>query len=119
LTSPADFERFTAIRRIFFSFSPISSAIVGFKAEATSVNEFNADLVANLYPNPAKDFVTIETNFDIRNLKVVNYVGQVVLDRNIDQKGYQINTSTFGPGIYFVQIQTPDGVVITKRLTVN
>jgi hypothetical protein len=95
------------------------SAIVGFKAEATSVNEFNADLVANLYPNPAKDFVTIETNFDIRNLKVVNYVGQVVLDRNIDQKGYQINTSTFGPGIYFVQIQTPDGVVITKRLTVN
>jgi len=95
------------------------SAIVGFKAEATSVNEFNADLVANLYPNPAKDFVTIETNFDIRNLKVVNYVGQVVLDCNIDQKGYQINTSTFGPGIYFVQIQTPDGVVITKRLTVN
>jgi hypothetical protein len=63
--------------------------------------------------------VNIETNFEIRNLKVVNYVGQVVFDRNIDQISYQINTANFGPGMYFVQIQTNDGVVITKRLTVN
>ena len=95
------------------------SAIIGFKAGVNSINETAAELTANIYPNPAKDFVNIETNFEIRNLKVVNYVGQVVFDRNVDQMGYQINTSAFGPGMYFVQIQTSEGVVITKRLTVN
>jgi len=95
------------------------SAIVDLKAGATAINDFTSALNVNLYPNPAKDFVNIETNFEIRNLKVVNYVGQVVLDQNVDQISYQINTSNFGPGMYFVQIQTVDGVVITKRLTVN
>jgi hypothetical protein len=95
------------------------SAIIDLKVAPSSINEHSADLNVNLYPNPAKDFVNIETNFEIRNLKVVNYVGQVVFDRNIDQISYQINTANFGPGMYFVQIQTNDGVVITKRLTVN
>lgn len=95
------------------------SAIVDMKAGVTSVTDLTADLNVNLYPNPAKDFVNIETNFEIRNLKVVNYVGQVVFDRNVDQISFQLNTSNYGPGMYFVQIQTTDGVVVTRRLTVN
>jgi hypothetical protein len=95
------------------------SAIVDMKAGVASVTDLTADLNVNLYPNPAKDFVNIETNFEIRNLKVVNYVGQVVFDRNVDQISFQLNTSNFGPGMYFVQIQTTDGVVVTRRLTVN
>jgi hypothetical protein len=95
------------------------SAITEFKAGATSVIDLTSALNANVYPNPATDFVNIETNFEIRNLKVVNYVGQVVFDRNVDQMSYQINTSNFGPGMYFVQIESTDGTVITKRLSVN
>jgi hypothetical protein len=95
------------------------SAIISLKAGVTAINDLTAELTVNLFPNPAKDFVNIETNFEIRNLKVVNYVGQVVFDQEIDQVNFQINTSNFGPGMYFVQIQTTDGVVVTKRLTVN
>jgi len=95
------------------------SAINGLKLSATSINVVTSDLSVQIFPNPAKDFVNIQTNFEIRNLKVVNYVGQVVFDRPVDQSNFQINTSNFGPGMYFVQIQSVDGTVITKRLTIN
>ncbi len=95
------------------------SAITAFKAGVTSINDLTFGLSANLYPNPATQFLNIETNFEFRNLKVVNFVGQVVFDRKTDHMTYQINTSNFGSGMYFVQIESADGTVITKRLTVN
>jgi hypothetical protein len=95
------------------------SAITALKAGSTSVNELNVDLNVNVYPNPATDYVNIQTNFEIKNLKVVNYVGQVVFDQNIGQINYQINTSGFVSGMYFVQIETLEGVIVTKRLTVK
>ena len=95
------------------------SMITNFKLGATSIGEIAGDLEVQIFPNPAKNFVNINTNFEIKNIKVVNYVGQVVFDREIDQMTYQINTSNFGPGMYFVQIETNDGSVITKRLAVN
>jgi len=95
------------------------SAITALKAGTTSVNDLTADLNVNVYPNPATDFVNIQTNFEIKSLKVVNYVGQVVFDQIIGQINYQINTSNFGSGMYFVQIETNDGTVVTKRLTIN
>jgi hypothetical protein len=95
------------------------SAIDGLKLSATSINEVGSDLNVQLFPNPAKNYVNIQTNFEIKSVKVVNYVGQVVFDRAVDQMEIQINTSNFGSGMYFVQIQSADGTVVTKRLTVN
>jgi hypothetical protein len=95
------------------------SAITSFKAGTTSVGDLAFDLYVNVYPNPATEFVNIETNFEIKNLKVVNYVGQIVFDRDLDQMNFQINTSNFGPGMYFVQIESTEGTVVTKRLSVN
>jgi hypothetical protein len=94
------------------------SKIMSLKA-ATSVNELSQELKVNLYPNPAKDFVNIETNFEIANIKLINYMGQVVMERNLDQTGYRIDISGFNTGMYFVHIQSADGVVFTRRLTVK
>jgi len=95
------------------------SVITGLKLSATSINEVTSNLNAQIFPNPAKNVVNIQTNFEISSLKVINYVGQVVFDRAVDQMNIQINTSSFGPGMYIVQIQSVDGTVITKRLTIN
>jgi hypothetical protein len=95
------------------------SVITGLKLSATSINEVTSNLNAQIFPNPAKNVVNIQTNFEISSLKVINYVGQVVFDRAVDQMNIQINTSSFGPGMYVVQIQSVDGTVITKRLTIN
>ena len=95
------------------------STITNLKVGATSINDLTAGLEASLYPNPATDVVNIETNFEISNIKVVNYVGQVVLNQEINQVDFQINTSDYRSGMYFVQIENNEGVVITKRLTIK
>jgi hypothetical protein len=95
------------------------STITNLKVGATSINDLTASLTADLYPNPATDVVNVATNFEIKNLKVVNYVGQIVFDQNVNQMNFQINTSNYVSGMYFVQIETTEGVVITKRLTVK
>ena len=95
------------------------SAITSLKLGVTSINDFTSNLTASLYPNPATDLVNIKTNFEISNVKVVNYVGQVVFNQDVNQMNFQINTSNYGSGMYFVQIENLDGVVITKRLTVK
>jgi len=96
-----------------------TSAITSLKLGVTSINDFTSNLTASLYPNPATDLVNIATNFEISNVKVVNYVGQVVFEQDVNQMNFQINTSNYGSGMYFVQIENQDGVVITKRLTVK
>ncbi|MCF8366214.1 MAG: T9SS type A sorting domain-containing protein, partial [Bacteroidales bacterium] len=95
------------------------STITNLKLGITSINDLTSGLTASLYPNPATDVVNVSTNFEIKNLKVVNYVGQVVFDQNVEQMNFQINTSNYVSGMYFVQIETNDGAVITKRLTVK
>ncbi|HZK09144.1 MAG TPA: T9SS type A sorting domain-containing protein [Bacteroidales bacterium] len=95
------------------------SAVEGLKAGVTAINDLSTELTANLYPNPATDLVNINTNFVISNIKVINYVGQVIFENNPSQEDFQINTSNLVSGMYFVQIESNEGYVITKRLTIK
>ncbi|NCA85739.1 MAG: T9SS type A sorting domain-containing protein [Clostridia bacterium] len=95
------------------------SAVEGLKAGVTAINDLSTELTANLYPNPATDVVNINTNFVISNVKVINYVGQVIFESNPAQEDFQINTSNLVSGMYFVQIENTEGYVITKRLTIK
>jgi hypothetical protein len=95
------------------------SAITNMSTIMTSVEELTAELEASVFPNPATDLANIQANFEIRNLRVVNYVGQVVVDQRVNENSFQINTANLGSGLYFVQLETSEGVVITKRLTIK
>ena len=73
---------------------------------------------ANLYPNPARDQVTIEAE-DMTRLHIVNYVGQVVYDEEMDSSQREtLNTSNYQSGVYVARIHTERGV-ITKRFVIN
>jgi hypothetical protein len=70
----------------------------------------------NLYPNPAKDVTTIETNLDVASkveVRVVTANGKVVeyLDKGVLNPGLQqiyINTSNLAKGSYIVQLTVGD-----------
>jgi hypothetical protein len=62
-----------------------------------------------VYPNPAKDHITIDYGVFSRmngyTLKIVNTLGQTVFSSPINQQTSYINLSTWtGKGIYYVQI---------------
>jgi len=81
----------------------------------TNINELGATN-ARIYPNPATNNVTIEAN-GMNRIMVINAVGQVVYDVELDNNNTQLNVAAFEAGVYIVRINTESGVA-TKRLTI-
>jgi hypothetical protein len=81
----------------------------------TNTNELGAT-EARMFPNPATDNVTIEAA-GMNRITVINAVGQVVYDAEIDNVRTQFNVASFEAGVYMVRINTENGIA-TKRLSI-
>ncbi len=81
---------------------------------STDVNEFG--IKANLYPNPTNGNVTIEVE-GMQHLTVVNELGQVVYDAEMNDSTTILNMSQFGVGVYLIRIYTENGIG-AKRVSV-
>ena len=63
---------------------------------------------ASVFPNPTKGILTIETAVNC-DLKVVNYLGQIIkIEKNIPPQ-YKLDLSPFSLGIYFVELSKTTG----------
>ncbi len=79
-------------------------------------------------PNPARSNSAINIAIDAKsaftaNVQIFNATGQLVLDRsnenvNAGSSNISLNTPSFTPGIYFVQLQTNEGVA-TQRMVIT
>ncbi len=72
----------------------------------------------NIYPNPSKNFINIESSDKIENIKLYNFTGQIVFDKIINNNSIQINTSVYKSGIYFIKIKTKNNL-INKKITIT
>ena len=80
-----------------------------FRSDESNIN-------ARIYPNPTHNTVTIEAN-DMNHITVVNVLGQVVYDADINADMTQLNLGQFNAGVYTVRISTENGDSV-KRVTV-
>ena len=67
-----------------------------------------------IYPNPANDILNINSNSNVSNIKVLNYLGQTIDNINVNGMNVTINTSTYDAGIYFIQIETEKEISTQK-----
>ena len=73
-----------------------------------------------VYPNPASDYVVINTGVYNQmpdyNLKIFNTLGQTVFENLINQEEFQINVNDFGGyGTYFIKIFDDQGTLLDTR----
>ncbi len=74
--------------------------------------------ILEIYPNPTKDDVTIESPVAIERITVLNYVGQVVYDATVvEETTVKLDVSAYESGVYFIKVETEDGLT-TERVTV-
>ena len=66
-----------------------------------------------VYPNPAKDNLTIKAE-GMKRITITNTLGQVVYDNEADTDNEVINMSQYDAGIYMVRITTETGSVVRK-----
>ena len=81
---------------------------------STDVNEFGVK--AAIYPNPTNGNITIEAE-GMTRLTVVNELGQVVYDSEVNNDTETLNMSQFGVGVFMVRIYTENGWSV-KRISV-
>ncbi|MDB4250923.1 T9SS type A sorting domain-containing protein [Flavobacteriales bacterium] len=93
--------------------------------QPTSIRIEGGTTIANLtiYPNPSRDIFNISfTSKDKQNLRVriLNVIGEELINENLEQfigeYTKQINLSDNAKGIYFLEIETNDGIINKKLI---
>ena len=103
-------------------FSLTFAVIVGPGASSKISNGTTINDLA-IYPNPSRDVFNISfTSEDIQNLKIriLNLIGEELVNKNLEQfigeYTKQIDLTNNAKGIYFLEIETNDGVINKKLI---
>lgn len=84
----------------------------------TEVADITSETDIRLYPNPAREFFTLDGgSVSIQNAEIINVIGQVVISITPNSQIAQMNISDLEGGMYFVRI-TADNKTIIKRIEV-
>lgn len=87
-----------------------NAVLTGFvQSTVLGIADFSVNKGVVVYPNPAMEMITVESNSLIHDFSVINLQGQIVL--NV-VNGNVANVSGLQNGIYFLRINTKDGVQV-------
>lgn len=67
-----------------------------------------------LYPNPTSGRLHIESDETLREYKIINKLGQVVMSGKIDGTEAELTLNGFTTGLYFIQFSTESGQATQK-----
>ena len=87
-----------------------------YNIDISSVQEIEEDNFT-IYPNPAKDYLILNSKKEIKFVEICNFLGSQ-LSLYIDNFKSLINISNLQNGIYILKMQTVDGEEITKKLVI-
>lgn len=68
-----------------------------------------------LFPNPAFEKITMQSNMLCTHLQVMNMFGQNLFEQRFNGTTAEINIKELAKGIYFLKCATADGNIIVKR----
>jgi hypothetical protein len=89
-----------------------------YSREGNAVQEMKSEESYNIYPNPAKETLTIEGK-SIKQIVIYNAVGQMVEKINCDENIININIEAFPAGIYLVNIIDKKDSIITNKISIT
>lgn len=85
--------------------------------QLTRVNTLQHDL--RIYPNPATDYISIESSVVLGMVQLYNRAGQMVYSKKINQHDYRLDVSDFKQGLYLVKLWLSQEEVISTLVLIN
>jgi len=76
----------------------------------------NLALFFKVYPNPAREFININSEQNIEKVQIINLAGQVVWENSNEFLNSKINISAMDNGLYIINVVTEGGKVLTEKL---
>lgn len=87
----------------------------------TGVEEEELENLIRIYPNPTKDFVTVElpSGKNAESSQLFNIIGSKIDEHTVNGKQrFSVDLSDFAKGIYLLRISV-DGQIFTKKITLS
>lgn len=72
------------------------------------------DFSVNIYPNPAKDFISFNSSTNINTITVYDMNGKVVRNYNPNRFTFTVNISDLPNGVYHAEISNTNGIKSEK-----
>jgi photosystem II stability/assembly factor-like uncharacterized protein len=88
-----------------------SAGIVKYATGSSGLNQLSASEQLTFYPNPASQFIYIDT--DIETLVITDLNGKAVLESS---NAGEIDIRPLAPGLYFIKAQKNDQVFVSKLM---
>lgn len=95
------------------TFEYVSLDAMRWKDIPLKTDSFDANAF-HFYPNPIKDNLNLNYSKEITSVKVINMIGQTLLEKTINAQTAQINMSELSSGTYFVEIKSMDNYKTIK-----
>ncbi len=89
---------------------------VAMNIDDTFVDE-QEEVKLSVFPNPTRDKFNVESSEMIRQVRLLDISGQLILNENVDGTHTEVNVHSLRAGIYFMQIHTAENVM-TKRVQI-
>ena len=86
--------------------------------DCTGINDPEQENTISVFPNPAGDFVTVQSAGKIVSVSIYALSGELIVNKPEGVSNNKLNTSNINPGLYLIRIVTETGVV-TKRLVIE
>ena len=106
--------------------SPINNGfpiIMWQEGGATGIEENNADKsIISLYPNPANNFITIQSDdasVSLQHVEVYDVIGRKVVSETLDGQRQELSIAKLLSGMYHVRVQTSNGCYSNLKLVVQ
>jgi DNA-binding XRE family transcriptional regulator len=126
MTSPISMENGGTL---YFKVAPYFSGNTGTyllsvnvtRTTISAIEKVDYDNAINIYPNPAKEFVTIDIsqyNGNIEKIDLFNVNGQITKSMKTIQSNNILHVDELSDGFYYLRLQTSQGV-LTKKIIVK
>ncbi len=94
---------------------------LGTLENALSIGDFELEGLVSVYPNPARDYITIQnTKYPGLMGNIFNLTGQKLMTLNLSATENQVDVSLLAPGIYLLYLEDSDsGSIVTKKLQIQ
>ena len=99
---------------VILTATPIMCEVGGTQFLVNVKNSYDVNensIAANIFPNPTNGNITIQAA-QMQRITVVNALGQVMLDTEVDSDNETLDMSQFGTGVYVVRIVTSNGTIL-------
>lgn len=84
-------------------------------SESTVNIEDNTTIGLSVFPNPAKDYLNINSKNTIKNIRIIDISGKEFINiSGINSKSEKIDLDIFSEGIYFIKIEGNDFTKVEK-----